>query len=219
MARAKTRRRGHIRQRGKSWVVTFRLNGRQHWSSFKTREAAELYLAEWQPKLIRQEEAEEAPERVTFGEAALEWLRHAEHERAVKPSTLRDYRSALECHFIGTAAEPGWLRGVPLERISARTIEEWRSAALRSGMSRRNAVKLTSVLHGVFERARRAYRFRGNPIDDVDPLEASYSGRFDFYSPEEVWALVRAAKDEPDGAIYLTAAFTGLRRGELLALR
>ena len=32
-------------------------------------------------------------------------------------------------------------------------------------------------------------------------------------------ALVRAAGSEQDAAIYLTAAFTGLRRGELLALR
>ena len=40
-----------------------------------------------------------------------------------------------------------------------------------------------------------------------------------MFCPEEVWALVRAAASEQDGAIYLTAAFTGLRRGELLALR
>jgi len=32
-------------------------------------------------------------------------------------------------------------------------------------------------------------------------------------------ALVRAAGSERDGALYLTAAFTGLRLGELLALR
>jgi integrase len=32
-------------------------------------------------------------------------------------------------------------------------------------------------------------------------------------------ALVRAAESEQDVAIYLTAAFTGLRRGELVALR
>ena len=37
--------------------------------------------------------------------------------------------------------------------------------------------------------------------------------------PEEVWALVRAAESEQDAAIFLTAAFTGLRLGELLALR
>ena len=32
-------------------------------------------------------------------------------------------------------------------------------------------------------------------------------------------ALVRATERERDGALYLTAAFTGLRLGELLALR
>ena len=32
-------------------------------------------------------------------------------------------------------------------------------------------------------------------------------------------ALVRAAADEQHAAIYLTAALTGLRRGELVALR
>jgi integrase len=40
-----------------------------------------------------------------------------------------------------------------------------------------------------------------------------------FFSVEEVMALVRSAASEQDAAIYLPAAFTGLRRGELLALR
>jgi integrase len=53
----------------------------------------------------------------------------------------------------------------------------------------------------------------------VDKFPQRYSGEFDFYSPEQVHALVRAADSEQDGAIFLTAAFTGLRLGELLALR
>ena len=44
------------------------------------------------------------------------------------------------------------------------------------------------------------------------------SGEIQVFSPEEVWALVRAGESEQDPAIYLTAAFTGLRMGELLAL-
>ena len=39
-----------------------------------------------------------------------------------------------------------------------------------------------------------------------------------MFSPEEVRALVRAAADEQDAAIYLTAVFTGLRRGQLCEL-
>jgi integrase len=45
------------------------------------------------------------------------------------------------------------------------------------------------------------------------------SGDIQVYSPEEVWALVRAASSQRDAALFLTAAFTGLRMGELLALR
>ena len=37
--------------------------------------------------------------------------------------------------------------------------------------------------------------------------------------PEEVWALVRVAGSDQDGAMYLTAGFTGLRMGELRALQ
>jgi integrase len=70
------------------------------------------------------------------------------------------------------------------------------------------------------ERARKVYGLPSNPVRDVEKLRERYDAtRFDFYSPEEVWALVRAATSEQDGAIFLTAAFTGLRRGELIALR
>jgi hypothetical protein len=41
----------------------------------------------------------------------------------------------------------------------------------------------------------------------------------EVFSPEEVWALVRAAASEQDAALFLTAAFIGLRMGELLAPR
>jgi hypothetical protein len=51
--------------------------------------------------------------------------------------------------------------------------------------------------------------------------EAAADGarRIDVFSPEEVHALVRAAACEQDAALFLTAAFTGLRQGELIALR
>jgi integrase len=36
-------------------------------------------------------------------------------------------------------------------------------------------------------------------------------------APDEVWSLVRATASDTDASIFLTAAFTDLRRGELLA--
>jgi integrase len=46
-----------------------------------------------------------------------------------------------------------------------------------------------------------------------------YTGEFDTFTGEEVELLAGAAHDDQDAAIYRVAAFTGLRQGELMALR
>ena len=56
-------------------------------------------------------------------------------------------------------------------------------------------------------------------VADVEKPRFRATTAIEVFSPEEVWALVRTAESEQDGAIFLTAAFTGLRRGELVALR
>jgi integrase len=156
----------------------------------------------------------------TFGDAAEDWFRWGEHEKAWKPATRRDYRSALRVHLIGTEEEPGPWRHVPLERVTPKAIEQWRARALEAGLPRRTAVKLLAIMHGVLERARRVHGLAGNAAADVERLRERYRPEeFDFYSPEEVLALVRAADDEQDATAFLVAAFAGLRLGEVLALR
>jgi integrase len=46
-----------------------------------------------------------------------------------------------------------------------------------------------------------------------------YTGEFDTLTGDEVELLATSAANAQDGAIYTVAAFTGLRQGELLALR
>ena len=150
----------------------------------------------------------------TFADAAAEWLRHVEHDRDVKPSTLTDYRSVAA----QLVAEFGEL---PVEDLTSQRIEKWR-AGLGTGrpLTNRTRNKSLTILGGIMERARKLYGLPANPVRDVEKLRERYDAtRFDFYSPEEVQALVRAAASEQDAAIFLTAAFTGLRRGELVALR
>jgi integrase len=62
-------------------------------------------------------------------------------------------------------------------------------------------------------------RAAGNPVARVEKPRRAAPGAIDVFSPEEVHELVRAATSEQDAAIFLTAAFTGLRQGELVALR
>jgi integrase len=88
-----------------------------------------------------------------------------------------------------------------------------------TGLSPRTKNKLLVVMHGVMRRAGHVWGLTINPVAGVEKQRARSTGDLEVFSPEEVMALVRAASSEQDGAIFLTAAFTGLRRGELLALR
>jgi integrase len=87
-----------------------------------------------------------------------------------------------------------------------------------TGLSNRSKNKLLIQLHGIFCRAQTVWALPVNPLARVEKHPMRPSGDIQVFSPEEVWALVRAAACEQDRAIYLTAAFTGLRMGELLAL-
>ncbi|MGO9248243.1 MAG: tyrosine-type recombinase/integrase [Solirubrobacteraceae bacterium] len=151
---------------------------------------------------------------VTFKDHAEEWYSSGKLKRDWSPGTQRDYRSVLDYHLI---ANFGALR---IESISSARIERWRDERVRDhDMSRRLANKLLAILHGIFEYAVRKHGLLRNPVKDVEKLRESYdAARFDFYSPEEVRELVAKAGDSQDGVLYLTAAFSGLRRGELIGL-
>ena len=147
---------------------------------------------------------------VTFAEAAREWLRYVEEDRAVKATTLRDYRSGLEHHLLPA------FRDRLLVSITASELERWRSTLQ---LSPRTKNKLMIAVGGIYRRAARVFGIVVNPAAQVERLRERRQSDIDVFSPEEVWALVRAAADEQDGTIFLTAAFTGLRKGELIALR
>jgi hypothetical protein len=104
-----------------------------------------------------------------------------------------------------------------LEDITPDAVERWRGSL--TGLSNRTKNKLLIVMHGVFRRAQTAYGLAVNPLARIEKHPQRSSGDIEVFAPEEVWALVRAAASEQDGALFLTAAFTGLRLGELLALR
>jgi integrase len=103
-----------------------------------------------------------------------------------------------------------------VEAVTAEAIESWAAGFLGSVRTRN---KLLIQLHGILGRAKRVYRLPANAAAEIERLPQLQSGDIEVFSPEEVWALVRVAASGQGGAIFLTAAFTGLRMGELLALR
>jgi integrase len=160
-----------------------------------------------------------APARVsvTFAEAAAEYLRFSEEDRGCKPSTVRNYRNAIRVHLLPVFGS------MTVDEITVQEIERWRagmtSARVERELSNKTKNNLLVLMHAIFRRAVKLYGLPANPVASVDRFRVRTSGDIQVFSPEEVWALVRAAGSEADAAIFLTAAFTGLRRGELLGLR
>lgn len=152
---------------------------------------------------------------VTFDVVADDWLAWGIRDRDWKPSSLSDYRSALNAHLLPA------FRGRRIEKIDAEAIEQWRDELIdERDLSRRTANKLLIILGAILERAVKTHGLLRNPARDVPKLRVRYDpNAYDFFSPDEIEQLSAAAASDQDRAIYRTAAFTGLRMGELIALR
>ena len=220
---------GHVfrveRKRGAVWYAKYRLpDGRQvqrkiglAWSGrgrpaagYATKRLAE----DWLRSVLEEARRGTLPGLVrtgaTFADAAAEWLRYIEQDRGRKPSTVAGYKVMVRSMLLPAFGE------LQLEAITTPMIELWIGSLDLSASTRTKAIVL---LHGIFRRAKKVWGLSVNPVEDVEKPPLTHGGDIDVFSPEEVYALVRAAAGEQDAAIFLTAAFTGLRRGELLALR
>ncbi len=147
----------------------------------------------------------------TFADGAGEWLRFDEEDRERKPSTLVDYRSALKAHLMPAFGER------PLESVTPEKIEPWRRSF--TGLSGPEQEQAADPDARHLPPSADRLGATGQPPRPRREAPDEAKRRHPGVSLEEVWALVRAAAFEQDGALFLAAAFTGLRMGELLALR
>jgi integrase len=151
----------------------------------------------------------------TFNDAVEEWLRYLEHERGRSATTVRDYRNGVKRYLLPMLGEE-----TPVAAITTEDVDNLREKLLtQSKLSRRSIQKLMVHLYGVMKRAKRRKWIPTNPCEDAERVTLKPSGDFNVLTPEEVYAVARVADSHQDRALFMVAAFTGLRLGELLALR
>lgn len=156
-------------------------------------------------------------ERIDVAEAGRRYLTHLEM-LGRKPGTLADYESYLRVHLVP------FFGGRSLDAIRERDVDAFIAAKLAAGKARKSLLNWLGLLHAIFAFAERRGWARTNPVARVDkPRGGRSDADVRFLDAEELEALLRAVPDDRLGALervlYLTAATTGLRRGELLALR
>ncbi|MGZ5334927.1 MAG: tyrosine-type recombinase/integrase [Solirubrobacterales bacterium] len=150
----------------------------------------------------------------SFGDAVAEWLRYVEDEKGRRPSTVRDYRNTAKAALL-----PEFGDDTPLEAITDERIDAYRTRLLSENtLSRRSIQKHLVLLSGILKRAKALKWIRENPADLVERVNVRRSGEFNVLSVAQVEAVARKA-DGMYGAAIIVAAYTGLRAGELRALR
>lgn len=161
---------------------------------------------------------------VTFADAAEQFLVERGRTNDWKATTRRDYAEML-----AAPGQPRKQRGTvprarimttfghrPVSKISADDVRRFLNTL---DMSPRSANKQRQVLYAVFKYAvMRGWR-PDNPVQSVSSFRKAAETELVVCTPEQVGLLARAADDSTISTMMIVAAATGLRQGELLALR
>jgi integrase len=178
------------------------------------RTQAEARLRE----LMVRERPPAAGSRVSFASAAELMLRDLEG-LGRKPTTLDNYRSILRSHLLPKFGE------VAVSQVKKSEIEALMAALTEAGKAARTRSGIFKLLSQVFNFALRHDWCEQNPCRSVRRPQVRECSEIRFLNQQELDALIAAVdvSDKPfgptDRAIFLTAAMTGMRQGELLALR
>ncbi len=157
-------------------------------------------------------------ERMTVADAGERRIDHLEHVMQRRPTTVQDYRIMLRRHlgpFFGDR---------PLERVTSDDVVAYIAAKSGHGLSAKTIGNHLNFLHSVFGYAIKRRWTRANPVAAVErPRQGASDPDIRFLDLDEFEALLRAVIDDLLGRVervlYLAAALTGLRQGELIALR
>jgi integrase len=187
---------------------------------FDTLSDAKEWRAEAYRKLRRREMR--APSAMTFGEAAALWLLgvragsiRTRSGDEYKPSTIRSYEQALRGSRAGDGGLLAELGTIRLSDLTIDDVQAYADRLLAAGAQ-------PSTIHNQIMPVRVICRWRRREVA-VNPtigllLPAVRSGRVRIVSPAEA-ELLLAALAERDRALWATALYAGLRRGELMGLR
>ncbi len=216
---------GHIRQRAKgSWTIVidagkdpYTGKRRQHWHAIRgtkrdaQRELHEMLVAIEKGTYVK-------PSKLTLGEWLNQWLDGYVVMHTTR-RTQESYRSIVHRHlvpFLGT---------LPLHLLGPQHIQQYHANALikgridqRGGLSPRSVLYHHRILSEALGHAVKMGIIARNVAELVEPPRPSRN-TMNVLSPAEIVQFLDAARDTSYYVFFSILLCTGLRRGELLALR
>ena len=210
--------RGYVRKRGKdSYSIAVSLGRDPATGKYKyvwegvrgTRKDAERRLSEVLHRLDTG--AFLCPSKTTVADYLRRWLQ--EYVRPnLSPRGFERYESIARVHLIPD------LGAVALTQLRPEHLQRLYASKLDKGLSPRSVRYQHVVLHKALETAMKWGLVVRNVADGVD-VPRSRRKDMETWSEFEVRHFLEVAKDSPYYALFHTALYTGMRRGELLGLR
>ena len=190
------------------WRARYRdAKGKEHARHFDRKLDAQRWLASIEVARARGEWIDPALARVRVGEWAMIWLAG---QGQLKPSTRARYELAVKRHIL-----PAWEK-VRLSDVSYADVCQWVAELSELGLAPSTVRYSHRVFSLMLTHAVRDGRLARNPAEGVK-LPRVTRGEPRFLDHAQVAELAAAA--EPYGLLIRFLAYTGLRWGEMSALR
>jgi integrase len=214
----KARMKGGIRKRSKdSYTITISLGKDADTGKYKyhyetvtgTREMAKRRRAE----LIHELDSGTfiKPAKVTLAEYLERWLTDYAKPN-LSPRGFERYESIVRVYLIPN------LGNITLTQLKSEHIQKHYSSMLSKGLSNLTVRYHHTVIHKALQTAIKWGLLNRNAADSVD-IPRSQRKDMQTWDEYEIRRFLDAAKESPYYALFHTALYTGMRRGELLALR
>ena len=209
--------RGHVRKRGKKWCIVVDLgqneNGKrkQKWiSGFKTKKEAENDLSRILNDLLNGTYVE--PNKLTVNEYIKRWLEFKKTK--VSARTVEIYESFIRNHVIPAFGQYLLMRLQPIQ------IQDFYNRVLQEGTLTASTVhRLHYLLKNAFMQAVKWQLLMRNPIDLVDAPRVVHR-EMKVFDESQITHLLEFARGEKMYYMaILLAVTTGMRKGEICALR
>ena len=183
-------------------------NGRQRARNFSRKTDAVRFAAAVETDKVRGDWLDPRLGRVTFREWAEEWLDQLAH---LKPKTVLDYELALRRHVLPLLGD------VPVATIDRSAMKRFTSELVGAGRGPDVVRIAVQVARHVLAVAVDAGALKANPATALRLARPRRSEML-FLTPEQVQMLADSI-GQPYGTLVRFAAYTGLRAGEIGALR
>lgn len=191
------------------WEASYRDHtGRERVKHHRTRTDADRWLTEIKNQLNRGDYVDPRLGRRPFTAWASDWLATTAH---VRPKTYAHYESILRVHVLPTFAE------TPVGSITPADVRRFIAERVAGGAAPGTVRSARKVLRLALATAVADGAIRANPCDGVR-VPASPRSEMVFLTAEQIETLASSI-DSRYSTLVRLAAYTGLRAGEICALR